>query len=203
MTGHGHDRDSSRRLSRSASSADAAIAERLAPPDRRRGRGAATNASGRFEILARRGFRRRLDARGGAGAARHRSDLGEAEERHHPQRLARHLVRPLDQPVPRLRARLLLLLRPADPRLHGPFARPRFREQAVRQAGRGGAARARTGGAEIRARPDRARDQHRPLSADRAAVPHHALDPGDVAQDAATPRASSPSRTLCCATSTS
>ena len=34
----------------------AAIAERIAPVDRRRGRGAATNASGRFEILAREDF---------------------------------------------------------------------------------------------------------------------------------------------------
>ena len=38
-----------------------------------------------------RGFRRRLDARRGARAARHRSDLGEAEDRHHPQQFARHL----------------------------------------------------------------------------------------------------------------
>jgi len=36
--------------------APAAIAERLLPPERRRGRGAATNASGRFEILAREDF---------------------------------------------------------------------------------------------------------------------------------------------------
>ena len=34
----------------------AAIAERLAAPERRRGRGAATNATGRFEIQAREAF---------------------------------------------------------------------------------------------------------------------------------------------------
>ncbi len=33
-----------------------AVAERLMPPDRRRGRGAATNVSGRFEILSRQDF---------------------------------------------------------------------------------------------------------------------------------------------------
>ena len=42
-------------------------------------------------------------------------------------------VRPLDQPLSRLRARLLLLLRAADPRLYGALRRARFRNQAVRQ----------------------------------------------------------------------
>ena len=35
---------------------------------------------------------------------------------HRPQRFARHPVRPVDQPLPRLRARLRLLLRAAEPR---------------------------------------------------------------------------------------
>ena len=119
-----------------------AIAERLAPAERRRGRGAATNVSGRFELRAARGFRRRLDARGGARAAGDRGDLGEAKGHHRPQRVARHPVRPVDQPLPRLRARLLLLLRAADPRLYGALRRARFRDAPVRQAGRGRAARA-------------------------------------------------------------
>ena len=41
-----------------------AIAERILPAERSRGRGAATNVSGRFEIRARR-IRRRLVAREG------------------------------------------------------------------------------------------------------------------------------------------
>ena len=49
-------------------------------------------------------------------------------------------VRPLDQPLPRLRARLRLLLRPADARLPRPVARPRLRDPARRQARRGAAA---------------------------------------------------------------
>ena len=46
-------------------------------------------------------------------------------------------LRPLDQSLSRLRARLRLLLRAADPRLSRPVARARFRIQAVREAGRG------------------------------------------------------------------
>ena len=105
---------------------------RTAPPsfgDRRTppaGRTAARPGRGdqRFRSLrepSARGFRRRVDARRGARTARHPSDVGEAEERHHPEPVAGHFLRPLDQPLSRLRARLLLLLRPADPRLHGPF----------------------------------------------------------------------------------
>src|SRR5438874_10521564 len=45
---------------------------------------------------------------------------------HRPQRLARHRLRPLDQPVSRLRARLHLLLCAAEPRLSRPVARSRF-----------------------------------------------------------------------------
>ena len=56
---------------------------------------------------------------------------------HHHQQLARHLLRPVDQSLSRLRARLRLLLRAADPCLYGPVAGPRFRNQAVRQAERG------------------------------------------------------------------
>ncbi len=89
---------------------------------------------------------------------------------HHPQQLAGHLVRPLDQPVSRLRARLHLLLRPADPRLSGSVARARFRVQAVREAGGRQAARARTVGAGLRAAHHRDRHQHRSVPADRARV---------------------------------
>ena len=48
--------------------------------------------------------------------------------------VAGRVLRPLAQPLPRLRARLHLLLRAADARLPGPLARPRLRDAAVRQA---------------------------------------------------------------------
>ena len=52
------------------------------------------------------------------------------------QRQPRCRFRSLDQPLPRMRARLHLLLRPPGPCLYGPVARPRFRKQAVLQAWR-------------------------------------------------------------------
>src|SRR6267142_3932353 len=54
---------------------------------------------------------------------------------HHPQRLARHRVRPFDQSLSGLRAWLRLLLRAANPRLSRTVARARFRIQAAGQAG--------------------------------------------------------------------
>ena len=62
-----------------------------------------------------------------AAAARARA------QHHHPQRFARHLLRSLGQSLPRLRARLLVLLRAAEPRQHGALARARFRDEALRQ----------------------------------------------------------------------
>ncbi len=50
--------------------------------------------------------------------------------------LAGYRLRPVDQPLSRLRARLRLPLRAADPRLYGPLARTRFRNQALREARR-------------------------------------------------------------------
>ena len=108
--------------------------------ERRRGRGAQSNASGRYEPLARIAFDdgwRSLDElppfKTTVHDRRHPQD-------HHPQRLARHRLRPLDQSLSRLRARLRLLLRAPDPRLSRPVARARFRIQIVRQAGSGRAA---------------------------------------------------------------
>ena len=84
---------------------------------------------------------RRLGHRGRAAAAAH--DADKRRHAHHPraQHLARRAVRPLDQPLSRLRARLHLLLRAADPRLSRPVARPRFRDQDPVQARRRQAAR--------------------------------------------------------------
>ena len=91
------------------------------------------------------------------------------------KRFARHSLRPLAQPVPRLRARLHLLLRAAHAQLPQPLARARLRDQADRQAQhRRGAAR-RTGPQELPAQPDRDRHRDRLLPAHRARTAPHAL----------------------------
>ena len=107
-------------------------------PDRRRGRGAETNRSGRFEPQEPRARRRRLGRRS-TTCPPLKTEVQEetAAQDHHHQRIAGHLLRPVDQSLSRLRARLRLLLRAADARLYGPLARPRFRDEAVRQAERG------------------------------------------------------------------
>ena len=56
-----------------------------------------------------------------------------AQVDHRAQRQPRHLVRPLDQSLPRLRARLHLLLRAPEPLLSRAFGGARFRDQALRQ----------------------------------------------------------------------
>ena len=110
---------------------DAAVAVEA---DRRRGRGAQSNASGRLRAAGAGRFRRRLaELRGIAAVQDHGDDRFDAQD-HHPQRFARYFLRSLDQSLPRLRAWLHLLLRAADPRLSRAFARSRFRIQAVRQA---------------------------------------------------------------------
>ena len=85
--------------------------------ERRRGRGARSNHTGRFEAERREDVRRRL---GGPRRPRRLQDRGlrrAGAHHHHAQRQPRHLLRPLDQPLPRLRARLHLLLRAPDPLL--------------------------------------------------------------------------------------
>ena len=92
-----------------------------------RGRGATRNSTS--DALQSEG------ARGRRRLARQRRSPGRRDQapdhRHHrapqvdpdPQQLARHRLRPLDQRLSRLRARLHLLLRAADPRLPRPVAR--------------------------------------------------------------------------------
>ena len=112
--------------------------------------------------------RRRLaELRGTAAVQDHGHHRFHAQD-HHAQRFARHFLRPLDQSLSRLRARLHLLLRAADARLSRAVAGARFRIQAVRQARSAEAARTRTVGAGLRAAHHRHRHQHRSLPADRA-----------------------------------
>ena len=151
--------------------------DRLAPSDLRRGRGAASNATGRFEIVQREEFDDGWERDEAIAPLKTEVTLRAPAHDHHAQRIARHFVRSLDQPLSRLRARLRLLLRAAEPRLSGPLRRARFREQAVRQGGRRRAAREGARRAEISPARHRARRQHRRLSADRAAISRDALDP--------------------------
>ena len=122
-------------------------------------------------------LRRWLEFAGGTAAVQDRGAGREAAHHHHPQRIARHFLRPLDQPLSRLRAWLRLLFRAADARLHGPVAGAGFRIEAVRQAGCGAAARQGTVEGRLPAAHHRHRHQHRSLPADREAVPDHARDP--------------------------
>ena len=94
--------------------------------ERRRGRGAPSNACGRYEPLARIAFDDGWqDARRATAVQDHGHDRRNAQD-HHPQRIARHRLRPLDQSLSRLRARLHLLLRAPDPRLSRAFGRLDF-----------------------------------------------------------------------------
>ena len=86
-------------------------------PDRNRGRSAGINPTGRFEPVTRHVFDDGWEIARGSAAVQDRSAGGEAAHHHHAQRVARHLLRPLDQSLSRLRARLRLLLRAADPQL--------------------------------------------------------------------------------------
>ena len=141
-------------------------------------RGARSFMQGRFETVAREAFD---DGWTPEEKPRPRAeDPGHHRARaldHLAQRLARRRLRPLDQSLPRLRARLHLLLRPAEPRLPRALAGPRFRDQAFRQDQRRRAAARGARKPGYAAEPDRARRQHRLLPADRAQVQDHAPDP--------------------------
>ena len=95
--------------------------------ERRRGRGAVTNPSGRYEPHAKVAFDDGWQSLEELPPVQDLGHRGAGAENHHPQRIARHRLRPLDQSLSRLRARLHLLLRAADPRLSGAVAGARFR----------------------------------------------------------------------------
>src|SRR5215813_4475424 len=153
------------------------------PTPRRRGRrpcripARSRRAIKRFRALRAAGadrLRRRLaEPRRPAAVQDYGHDRRHAPD-HHPQRFTGHFLRPLDQSLSRLRARLYLLLRAADPCLSRAFARARLRVEAVREARRAASARARTVRPEILAAHHRHRHQYRSLPADRTAAPDHA-----------------------------
>ena len=95
-----------------------------------------------------------------------------AREKHHlAQQFTRHTVHAVDQSVPRLRARLHLLLRAAQPRVREPVAGRGLRDAPVRESQRGGTAARRARETRLPLRTDLARRQYRSLPADRARIP--------------------------------
>ena len=152
-----------------------AIAERLVPSERRRGRGAATNVSGRFELLVREDF-----------------DDGWTREEA-PEPLATEVI--LEKPKAII-ARNELPDIPFDRSInpyrgceHGCFycyARPThaylglsagldFETRLFVKQGAAELLERELASPEVSAGADRVRRQHRSLSADRAAISHHAL----------------------------
>ncbi len=112
----------------------------------------------------------------GAPQARHAGDRGAGQVDPHRQRFARHRLRPVDQPLPRLRARLRVLLCAANAQLPQPVAWARFRD-AHRRQGQCRRALARDAGqAQLRAAVAQPGLDHRLLSAGRAAPEDHSLD---------------------------
>ncbi len=161
--------------------------ERLAS---RHGTGSPSDAQGarrdlqsQGPVRERRGgpVRRRLGiARPGAPGDAAAADRGGAGREPHGDRsqpLAGHSVRAVDQSIPRLRARLHLLLRAAEPCLSGPVAGAGFRDQAARQVRRRAPPRGRARQARLSLPADRARHQHRSLPTGRAASADHPRHP--------------------------
>ena len=136
--------------------------------ERRRGRGAHSNASGRYEPLARVAFDDGWQSLDELPPFKTSVTVDATRKIITRNEFARHFVRPLDQSVSRLRARLRLLFRAADPRLSRAVAGARLRIEAVHEAERPGIAGARIVGARLRAESHRHRHQHRSVSADRA-----------------------------------
>ena len=150
----------------------------------RKGRGAASNETGRFEREKRVAFDDGWEHVEDDQPPRLRDPAQRRRDAHdhRPQRLAGYRLRPLDQPVSRLRARLHLLLCPAEPCLSWPVARPRFRDPHLLQAARGGAACGGIAQERIQMPSDRARQQYRPVPAGRAAARDHPRDPRSAAR---------------------
>ena len=99
-----------------------------------RGRGARSNASGRYEALARQLVDDGWESLEELPPFKTTVIAEQPKTILTAQQLARHFLRSVDQSLSRLRAWLQLLLCAADPRLYGPVAGARFREQALRQA---------------------------------------------------------------------
>ena len=119
----------------------------------KKGRGAVSNRQGRYETLTREEIddgwsypqatmvdaadtsERKLarSATGGRDSVENRNHRGACQVDPEPQPVAGCSFRRLSQPLPGLRTRLHLLLRPPHAQLSGPVARPGFREPDFRQ----------------------------------------------------------------------
>ena len=135
---------------------------------RRRGRGAGLNPVGRFEPHA----RETVDD-GWESLAELPPLRTEVREERARSLITRNTSPDIGfdrsaNPLPRLRARLHLLLRPPRPRLRRPVAGDRLRDAAVRQVERGGGTRTRPRRPWLPAEDDRDRHGDGPLPADRA-----------------------------------
>ena len=113
---------------------------------------------------------------------RYRTDDGVPEgldqDPHRAQRQPGHPVRVQHQPVPRLRARLRLLLRPPVPRVPRLLGRPRLRDEDRREDGRAGTAAARAGAAVVDRGAAGPLGRHRLLPAGRTPARADAAVPG-------------------------
>ena len=94
------------------------------------------NPAGRYEPVAREAFDDGWDLDEEPPPLPHRGDRREAAHDHHPERFARHLLRPLDQSLPGLRARLLYCFARPTHAFQGLSLGPRLRDQDLRQAER-------------------------------------------------------------------
>ena len=150
----------------------------LVDAERRRGRGARSNRVGRYESEPREAFDDGWESLARAGGLQDRRARGDGQKHHRPQRQPRHQLRPVDQPLPWLRARLHLLLRPPHACLPRPFRRASIsRPSCTPRSTPPSCWRRELGQSPLCAEVHRARRRHRPLSADRARAPHHPLDP--------------------------
>ena len=149
----------------------------------RKGRGAASNATGRFRGRTADCLRRRLGLRRCRAFAVQHDRFGRFDAHNHrPQRLARYRFRSVDQPLSRVRAWLHLLLCPAELCLSRIVARAGFRKSAFLQTASGGPARRGAAQTGLYLPTHRSRQQHRSLSAGRAPARDYPVDPRSAAR---------------------
>ncbi len=179
-----------------------AIAERILPADLRRGRGAATNATGRFELQKREEFDDGW-TRDEAPSRWPPRSPGKSPRRSSPA-TSRPTLASTGRSIPIAAASMaaFIAMRGRPTPIWG-FPPGSISKPAVRQRARRRASGARARLAQVQARAHRLRRQHRPLSADRAAISHHSVADRGRSPTPGTRSPSSPNRTSFCATSTS
>ena len=142
-----------------------------------KGRGASWNPQNRFERIEYVHDEDAHERRRAVAAAAH--DFSARSDAHHPraQRQPRRRLRHQHQSLPRLRARLHLLLRAPVARIPRLLRRPRLRDEDPGEGRRAGAAARGADVEEVQAAHDRHQRRHRSLPADRAEAAAHAALP--------------------------